>query len=144
MLPQRYVLHPWSKWILQWGYIYVMVECVELAEIVCSYSIKSGDLTAVSGKIMAFWGITICKAGKQVPVLHRNLAIQPSVFLFSPRKNHCVASTSCSPCYLPSHLYVCYLPIWLTVLSWTEAAGFCLFFFFFVFFLVLLSLSFFM
>ena len=34
-------------------------------------------------------------------------------------------STSCSPWYLPSHLYVCCLPIWLTVLPWTEAAGFC-------------------
>jgi len=98
------------------GFIYMKVECVELAEILYSYSIKIGDLTAVSGKIMAFWDITSCNAGKQVPVCHRNLAIQPSVFFFCPHKNHCLTSTFCSPCYLPSHLYICYLPIWLTVL----------------------------
>jgi len=40
------------------------VECIELAEIVYSYSIKFGDLIAVSGKIMAFWDITLCNAGK--------------------------------------------------------------------------------
>lgn len=46
------------------GFIYMEVECVEPAEIVYSYSIKFGDLAAVSGKIMAFWDITSCNAGK--------------------------------------------------------------------------------
>jgi len=46
------------------GFICMKVECVELAEIVYSYSIKFGDLVAVSGKIMAFWDITLCNAGK--------------------------------------------------------------------------------
>jgi len=33
------------------GFIYMIVECVELAEIVYSYSVKFGDLTAVSGRL---------------------------------------------------------------------------------------------
>jgi hypothetical protein len=46
------------------GFIYMEVECIELAEIVYSYSIKFADLTAVSGKIMAFWDVTSCNACK--------------------------------------------------------------------------------
>lgn len=46
------------------GFIYMKVECVEPAEIVYSYSVKFGDLAAVSGKIMAFWDITSCNVGK--------------------------------------------------------------------------------
>lgn len=52
------------KVVIAVGFIYTKVECVELAEIVYSYPIKFGDLTAVRGKIMAFWGITSCNAGK--------------------------------------------------------------------------------
>jgi len=98
------------------GFIYMKVECVELAEIVYRYSIKFADLAAVSGKIMAFWDITSCDACKYVPAFRKNLAIQPSVFFFLFLCVLVRTSVSCSPWYMPSHLYVCYLPIWLTVL----------------------------
>lgn len=47
------------------GFIYFWkVKCVERAEIVGSYCVRFGDLTAVSVKIMAFWDIASCNAGK--------------------------------------------------------------------------------